>query len=114
MKADPNMKMQRGPVSGIGASQSWQSKDSGNGRLVFTNVDPERGIKYDLFFEGYPKATAEFQYRPKGEKTEVTWVMRGEITVPILGGYLAMIFKNMISKSFLDGLENINGILKSE
>lgn len=113
-KSDPDMKITKGPTTGLGATQSWESSE-GNGRLVFTAVDPQRGVEYDLFFDQFPKSTAQFAYEPVEEqKTKVTWTMKGKMEMPIVGGYLAWFFKKVISKSFLDGLENIKKIIKQE
>src|SRR5262245_45281616 len=37
-----------GPSEGVGATQSWDTKDQGDGKMTITKADPARGIEYDL------------------------------------------------------------------
>lgn len=111
MQDDPDMKIELVGPNGVGAKQIWTSRKAGNGSLTFTSWDPKSGIAYDLDFEGWPPATAGFEYRDTEEGVRVFWSMNGEVPVPVVGGYLALFFKNMISSSFQKGMTNIDEML---
>jgi len=114
MADDPEMKIELVGENGVGAKQIWTSRQAGNGSLTFTAWDPESGIKYDLAFEGYPPASAEFKYEDIDGGVKVYWTMNGSMEVPVVGGYFAMFFKNMISSSFQQGMQNIDNILSKK
>lgn len=94
-------------TSGVGASQSWIGRD-GDGRLVFTRVDPQSGVRFDLFFnEDHITMPCSLTYQPSGNGHEVTWEMRGAIPVPVLGGYFALTMDGMIGPMFERGLQKL-------
>ena len=94
-------------TSGVGASQSWVGKD-GNGRLVFTEVDPSKGVHFDLFFNDDAFAnSSSITFATVGEVQVVTWTMKGSVEVPVMGGYLAWMMPDMVSPMFDDGLAKL-------
>lgn len=114
MLEDPSLNIIVEKHEGVGATQRWERK-GGSGTLTFTHVDPQNGIAYDLQFDGFPKAVARFNYKEITEnETEVTWQMNGDVPIPVIGGYMAMFFKDMIGKSFDGGLKNIAGIVEGQ
>ena len=100
MADDPDMKIELVGENGVGAKQIWTSRKAGNGSLTFTKWDPETGIAYDLAFEGYSPADAQFVYEDYEGGVRVSWSMNGKMEIPVIGGYLAPFFKSMISSSF--------------
>lgn len=91
-------------TSGVGASQSWAGK-SGDGSLLFTMSSPEKGIKYDLFFDkGAYKCEGAMLYDPIADsETKVTWNMKGDMNTPVIGGYFAIMMDSMAGKMFKKG-----------
>lgn len=108
---DPTSKTTLGEkTSGVGASQSWVG-DGNQGRLTFTVCDPKTGIEYDMAFtngenESPAKSWMHLNARPDGS-TEVVWGMNGEMSVPVVGGYLAKFADGMIGPMFERGLEGL-------
>ncbi len=94
------------PSAGLGATQSWTG-DSGNGSLTFTMADPDKGIAYDLNFEGYDPAFSQMTFEVVDGKTVLTWSMQGEINTPVIGGYFVMMMDSMVAPMYDDGLANI-------
>lgn len=92
---------------GIGASQTWRS-EKGSGRLEITQSDPQRGIVYELIF-GSDKHKTEggFEYMAKGDKTVVSWYMKGVIDTLVVGGYVAFLTEFMSGDMLDNGLEKI-------
>ena len=110
-KRDPAMKRTFGGAdSGKGATYVWQgNRDVGEGRMEIVEATPSSKIAIKLDFikplEGHN--VAEFTLTPKGETTDVTWVMYGP--TPFIGKVLG-IFVNMdtmIGNDFEAGLASL-------
>jgi len=113
-KADATIVTTQGDItSGVGATQSWTS-DGGNGSLEFTMADPDKGIAYDLAFDGYDPSTSEMTYEVVDGKTVLTWTMDGEINTPVIGGYFVMMMDAMVGPMYESGLENIKNTAESD
>ncbi|MDQ8182101.1 SRPBCC family protein [Pelagicoccus sp. SDUM812005] len=94
-------------TKGVGASQSWVGTD-GDGRLVFTEADPERGVTFDLLFNEDAFAnTSSITYDKSPNGLVVTWQMAGEVPAPVVGGYLAWMMPDMIAPMFDHGLAKL-------
>ena len=105
---DPTLKVTVGDIaSGVGASQSWVGKD-GDGSLVITESNPQKGIDYDLEFnQGQFKCKSDFKYVPDGPDTQVVWEMKGKVDTPVLGGYFAAKMDKWVGAEFEKGLQNL-------
>jgi hypothetical protein len=81
-KIDPAAKMGfEGPESGQGAAMTWAGNDKvGEGKLTIVESRPSELVKVKVDFvkpfEG--TNTSEFQFKPEGDQTAVTWTMAGE------------------------------------
>ncbi len=97
-------------TTGVGAHQSWTG-ESGDGELTFTRCDPQAGITYDMAFidgEHRTQSVALMNYRTlEPGSVEVSWVIEGELDMPVIGGYLAMAFDSMVGPSFERGLSKL-------
>ncbi|MBY5923007.1 SRPBCC family protein [Ferrimonas balearica] len=102
------------PSSGVGAHQSWQDP-SGGGELWMTLSDPVHGIGYDLRFGSHPERyQAGFHYQPHGAGTIVVWEMSGQMHIPVMGAYLAMMADVMIGEQFQLGLERLKRVVEQQ
>ncbi len=112
---DPSLVITIGDkTSGVGANQSWVGKD-GNGSLTFTQSSPQKGIEYELQFnDGMYKCAAALQYDKKGENTEVLWTMTGDMSFPVVGGYLALMMDSMAGPMFEQGLDKLKKVAEGE
>jgi len=100
--------------SGVGASQSWTGKD-GNGALTITKSSKKEGIDYDLAFnDGMYKCTAFIHYRGLGGGTLVTWTMKGDMAIPVVGGYFAMTMDSMAGPMFRRGLAKLKNVMEGK
>ena len=108
---DPTLKIEYGEQTvGVGAGYSWVSEETGNGRLKITKADPDSGIEYDLFFEGYEeKYIAGLNYKPISHKNKytVSMYMEGDMGVPVLGGYVLLVMKYCLKRDFDKGLRKL-------
>ena len=102
-------------TTGIGASQSWTDKHGG-GSLTFTSWSPEKGIEYDLFFQGGKyKSKSAIKYDTSSQtRTRVHWTLEGDMSMPIIGGYFALFMKHSIGKMFQDSLNQLKTIVEQD
>lgn len=103
---DPSVQVTFGEkTKGVGASQTWMGKD-GNGSLTFTRSDEKSGIEYDMMFDKTP-ARSGVRYDQKGDTTTVTWWLKGDMDMPVIGGYLALLMPRMVGPEFQKGLAKL-------
>jgi hypothetical protein len=103
---DPSVQVKYGEkTKGVGASQTWTGKD-GNGSLTFTASDDKTGIEYDMMFDKTP-AKGGLRYHGKGDTTTVTWWLKGDLDMPVVGGYFALLMPRMVGSAFRTGLERL-------
>ena len=113
-KTDPTIKTTMGEKhTGKGASQSWHG-ESGSGELTFTHSSPEKGISYDMIFDGEFPASSDMVYQVDGPTTTVIWKMNGENTWPVVGGYMSLMMDSMVGPMFDDGLSNLKKVVESK
>ena len=105
---DPTIVVRFGEkTSGVGASQSWVGKD-GQGSLRFTMSQPSRGIEYDLDLSGGASTCrSAMRYHATEDHTRVTWILKGDLTMPIIGGYQTIIMDSLVGEMFERGLEKL-------
>ena len=105
-KADTTIVTTLGPITaGVGASQSWTDK-AGGGRLELTDVQPGR-VAYDVWFadsDGPSHSLMTALPGPDGQLV-LTWSMEGEMDMPGVGPYFALLAEAMIGPMFDKGLE---------
>jgi len=111
---DPSIVVTLGEkTSGMGASQSWVG-DSGTGALTITESSPEKGIEYDLLFDGgrYEcKSSMKYSRLPDGD-TKVIWTMSGDMGRSLTGGYFALLMSSMVGSMFERGLSNLKSTIE--
>jgi uncharacterized membrane protein len=111
---DPSIVITLGEkTSGMGASQSWVG-NSGTGALTITESSPEKGIEYDLLFDGgrYEcKSSMKYSRLPDGD-TKVTWAMSGDMGRSLTGGYFALLMSSMVGSMFERGLSNLKSTVE--
>ncbi len=105
---DPTLVVTYGAkTSGIGANQSWTGKD-GKGSLTITASSPRRGVRYDLAFnDGAYRCRAAIRYHAGEGHTFVSWMMRGRLDTPVLGGYAALLVEPLVGGLFERGLAKL-------
>ena len=110
-KLDPELKRTfSGAPAGVGTVYEWTGNSKvGAGRMEILKTAPaaKLDIKLDFIkpFEGHN--IAEFTLTPKGEDTEVLWVMHGPAPFisKLMGVFVSM--DAMIGKDFEAGLANM-------
>jgi hypothetical protein len=116
-KLDPNMKTTyRGPSSGVGAVSAWAgNNDVGEGSMTITESRANELVRFRLEFvkpmEG--KSTAEFTFKPHGNKTVVAWTMSGENSFLCKAIGLFMNCDKMVGDQFEQGLAQLAKVSES-
>lgn len=106
-KGDSSIKyIYSGPKSGVGATSSWTSKNSGDGNMTITEVDPGNFIKMDLFFmeDGSP-SEATWSFEDQKGKIKVTWELDGHLLFFIRP--MGLFMDRLVGKDFEEGLKNL-------
>lgn len=110
-KLDPDSKTSfEGPASGKGAAFGWAgNSEVGKGKMTIVESKPNEHIKIKLDFEEpmQSTSTSEFTFKPEGDKTVVTWEMRGER--PFLQRIMCTLFNAnaMVGAMFEKGLASL-------
>ena len=110
-KKDPAMKLTfAGPPAGPGASYSWAGNNEvGEGRLTITESRPGELVRLKLEFMKPFAATntADFTFKPEGDKTAVTWSMEGKNNYLAKALHLVMNMDKMVGGEFEKGLADM-------
>ena len=113
-KMDPDMKrMHSGAPMGKGAAYAWDGNSKvGKGKMEITDATPSSKVAVKLDFEKPFEGhnIAEFTLTPKGETTDVSWVMHGPspFIAKVMGIFFSM--DSMIGKDFEAGLANMKSV----
>ena len=107
-KLDPAMKRSyAGAPAGTGAVYAWSgNSQAGEGRSTITESRPNELIRIKLEFVRpfAATSTAEFAFKPAGDRTDVTWTLVGTNNFMAKAVHLVMNMDRMIGGQFEEGL----------
>jgi len=112
--ADPSVEIIIGEISkGEGASQKWKGK-SGIGELKITKSSPDYGVDYmlDMRADGL-NTFSNITYQSEGTATEVTWIMKGQFAMPVIGAYIAMAMDGTAGPMYEQGLKKLKELVEN-
>lgn len=116
-KIDPAMKVTfEGPAAGTGASYTWSGNSQvGEGTMTITESRPDDLVRLRLEFRKPFAATntAEFNLKPEGGQTVVTWSMAGRNNFVFKAVGLIMNTDKMIGGDFEKGLASLKEIAEA-
>ena len=116
-KKDPAMKLTfAGPPAGPGASYSWAGNNEvGEGRLTITQSRQSDMVRIKLEFMKPFAATntAEFTFKPEGDRTAVTWSMEGRNNFFAKALHLVMNMDKMVGGEFEKGLADMKSVVEA-
>jgi len=97
-----------GPDEGVGASQSWDSKKTGDGTLTIIKADRMRGIEYDMVtMHDSFRLTGALICEPAASGTKVTWRDDMDVGNNLLHRYMGWMVEKPLGKSFEKGLASL-------
>jgi polyketide cyclase/dehydrase/lipid transport protein len=111
-KKDPNMKrLYGGAAEGQGSTYAWEGDGNvGQGRMEITDASAPGKVAIKLDLTKPLEARVVFTMVPKGEATEVTWDMQGQL--PYFAKIVHLFFNmdRMVGTDFEVGLANLKGL----
>lgn len=105
-----------GPETGVGAAFAWDGNaDVGAGKMTIVESTPAERIVMRLDFTRPMANTslAEFTFTPEGDKTRVTWSMRGEASFFQRAVCTLLNADKMVGDMFEAGLKSLEGAAKA-
>jgi hypothetical protein len=116
-KLDPAAKQTfDGPRAGTGAAFAWAGNNQvGEGRMTITESRPNELVRFRLDFVK-PFAgtnTAEFSFKPQGDKTAVTWSMSGRQNFMAKAICMFMSMDKMVGGQFDQGLAQMKSVAEA-
>jgi polyketide cyclase/dehydrase/lipid transport protein len=116
-KLDPAAKATfEGPSAGTGAIFKWAgNKEVGEGSMTITESRPSDLIRIKLEFLRPFEATnsAEFTFKPEGNRTAVTWSMEGKNNFIAKAVCLFMNMDKMVGGQFEQGLAQMKDVVEA-
>jgi len=116
-KLDPAAKATfEGPSTGTGAIFKWAgNKEVGEGSMTITESRPSDLIRIKLEFLRPFEATnsAEFTFKPEGNRTAVTWSMEGKNNFIAKAVCLLMNMDKMVGGQFEQGLAQMKAVVEA-
>jgi ribosome-associated toxin RatA of RatAB toxin-antitoxin module len=115
-KLDPALERSYdGSPAGVGAVYSWVGNNQvGEGRMTILESNPNDLVRIKLeFLKPFAAThTAEFTFKPEGDRTRVTWNMFGEKNFLSKAIGLFMNMDKMIGDNFEQGLAQLESAAK--
>lgn len=116
-RRDPAMKKSfEGAPAGVGAVYTWSGNhEVGEGRTTIIESRPHDLIRIKLEFVRPFAATntAEFTFRPEGERTAVTWSLAGRNSFMGKAVGLFMNMDRMVGVDFEQGLARMKSVVEA-
>jgi len=113
-KMDPAMNQTyEGAPTGVGAIYTWTgNRQVGEGRMTLTESRPSELIRVNLeFLKPFAAtSTAEFTFRPDGQRTAVTWSMVGHLNFVTKVVHLFVGMDRLIGANFEKGLADMKSV----
>jgi hypothetical protein len=117
-KKDPTMaRTYEGPPAGVGSVYRWVgNKDVGEGGMTITESRPSDLIRIRLEFLKPMAAThtAEFNFKPQGDQTAVTWTMTGKHNFMGKAFCMFMDMDKLVGPDFEKGLAGMKTVAERE
>jgi len=116
-RLDPAMKrIYEGAPAGTGAIYTWAGNNEvGEGRTTIIESRPSDLIRIQLEFVRPFTATntAEFTFKPEGDRTAVTWSLAGKKNFTAKAVHLFMNMDRMVGGQFEEGLARMKSVVEA-
>lgn len=97
-----------GPEQAKGSEMTWQGDELGRGRLVVTEVEPNRMLTYDLFFDRATRPNhGTLVLEPFEGKTRVSWLDEGDVGSNPIGRLVVAAIEKTVARDFQLSLEKL-------
>lgn len=105
---DPDCVWSYNDKTGVGARTDWEGPELGKGYMVVTEAIDDTKFACDLGFfieEEELKSKIYFEFTPKGDDTDVRWVMFGELEG--IGKVFGLMIDASVGPDFEEGLAGL-------
>lgn len=114
-EADPTIQSTMGEITvGEGATSSWVSENSGNGKMTITGNQPNEQVDVIVEFEGMGQADSGWAIEPADGGTQATWKFSTKFPFPWNAMLLFQDFEGNIHKDYDRGLELLKGVVEAK
>lgn len=117
-KMDPNATATfEGPTAGKDAKMTWAgNSDVGEGSMTIVESEPNDHVRIKLDFIRPMPGTNDvlMKIKPKGDETQLTWSMAGEMNFMMKAVGMFMDCDKMIGDQFDKGLANMKTIVEAQ
>ena len=114
-EADPTIQSTMGEITvGKGATSSWVSENSGNGKMTITESHPNENLDVVIEFEGMGQADSDWDIKAAEGGAEASWSFHTEFPFPINAMMLFQDFEGNIHKDYDRGLELLKGVVEKK
>lgn len=113
---DPSTQYQyEGPLMGVGAKQSWSSKEPnvGSGSQEITAVKPYESITVRLLLPDMLPSTVTQTLSPEGEATKLVWAMDADMGNSPLNRWFGLFLDKLIGPDYEKGLAQLQPLVKA-
>lgn len=101
-----------GPEEGVGAKSAWTDEKSGNGDLEIKTSDPEKGITYELHFDGYSTSQCRIDMEKVEGGVKVTMGMKGDMGGNPYTKYFGLMMDGAMGGEFEKGLKDLKMVVE--
>ena len=101
-----------GPELGVGATVTWTSEQSGDGKQAITLSERPTRLETALDFGDMGQPDAYWTFEPSGEGVRVTWGLSGATSGPF-GGYFAKMMDGWVGADYEDGLVRLKEVVEA-
>ena len=113
---DPKTKYTyEGPLTGVGAKQSWFSDDPnvGNGSQEITAVEANQSITIKLMLPGMEPSIVTQTLTPEGEGTKLVWAMDADMGNSPVNRWFGLLLEKFIGPDYEKGLANMKPLIEA-
>ncbi len=113
---DPNTKYSyEGPLTGVGAKQSWTSEmhSVGSGSQQITAIEPDKSITIQLMLPDMAPSVVTQVLTPQGEGTKVVWAMEADMGLNPLNRWFGLLLPRFIGPDYEKGLANMKPLIEA-
>ena len=93
------------PSAGVGAHLFWQSK-WGTGEMTITSIS-RSSTKFNILINNEHIVSGALTFTQEQNHTFISCELTGEVTTPIIGGYLALFSPYILNNTVALGLNNL-------
>ena len=113
---DPNTKYSyEGPLTGVGAKQSWASDmhGVGSGSQQITAVEPDKSITIQLMLPDMAPSVVTQVLTPQGEGTKLVWAMEADMGLNPLNRWFGLALPKFIGPDYEKGLAKMKPLIEA-